>query len=225
MNANTKLLLSGTVKLLSGLLLTAVLLFCPAGTFRFPGAWRMLLVLFVPMLILGAVLYAKDKALLEKRLNSREGEKAQKGVILLSGLMFVSVFLVCGFDFRFGWSRMPLWLSVTGCVLFLLGYIGFAELLRENAYLSRTVEIQEGQKVIDSGMYGIVRHPMYSTITVMYLSIPLIVGSFWALIPFAALPVVLGVRIVNEEKVLREGLPGYEGYTRKVKYRMFLWIW
>lgn len=220
-----QLAIRGIAKLLSGIVTLGLLLFLPAGTFRYPGAWRMMGILFIPMLILGAVLLIAKPALLEKRLNQKETEKDQKLVILFSALLFTACFLLCAFDFRFGWTQLPLWLSILGCVVFLATYLGFAELLRENEYLSRTVEIQEGQKVVSTGLYGIVRHPMYAIIFWMFLSMPVIIGSAAGLIPMIFLPVILYKRIKNEEEVLKKELEGYEEYTRKVRYRMIPFVW
>jgi len=219
------LLVKALSKTLVGLITIGILLFVPAGTIHYPGAWRFIITLFTPMAILGTVLFFKDPALLEKRLNSKEKENTQKGLILFSALMFIASFVVCGLDYRFSWSDVPGWLVIVGCFLLLFSYVGFAELLKENSYLSRTVEIQEGQKVIDTGMYGIVRHPMYTIITVIYLSMPIILGSFWGLIPMIALPIILFNRIKNEEEVLENGLAGYCEYKSKVKYKIFPGIW
>ena len=220
-----KILMRAFAKLLSGLLLMGALLFGPAGTWHFPGAWRLLVLLFVLMMVVGAVLYRRAPELLRKRLNSREQEPEQRVVILLSGLIFVTGFVLAGLDFRFGWTRLPAPAVALGMVLFCVGYGLYAEVLRENAYLSRTVELQEGQKVIDTGMYGIVRHPMYLAVTVLFLSMPLVLGSAAALVPFLFVPAVLVKRIRNEEQVLEEGLPGYWAYEKKVKYRMIPFIW
>ena len=207
------------------MVLIGLLLFLPAWTFNYFGAWLFLGVLFVPMVIMGAVMLIKAPDLLEKRLNNKEKEKTQRGVVALSGLMFPVGFVLSALDFRFAWSRVPLWLVIVSAVLFLIGYGTYAEVLRENAYLSRTVEVQEGQKVISTGLYGIVRHPMYLATLLMFLPIPLILGSFWGLIPFALYPAVIVVRIRNEEKVLAEGLDGYTEYKTKVKYRLIPLIW
>ena len=177
------------------------------------------------MLLIGIVLLVKAPALLEKRLDNKEKERAQKGVIALSGLMFPIGFIVSALDFRFSLSTVPEWVTVVSSVLFLLGYAAYAEVMRENAYLSRTVEVQEGQKVISSGLYRIVRHPMYLATLLMFLPIPLILGSFWALIPFALYPIAIVIRIVNEERVLTDGLPGYAEYKKKTKYRLIPFIW
>ena len=220
-----KLLFQALIKALIGLLLIGTLLFLPAWTLSYPGAWLFLGLLFGPMLILGAVLLLKAPDLLRKRLNHREKESTQKGVIALSGLMFPIGFVLSALDFRFGWSRVPLWLTAVASALFLLGYAAYAEVMRENAYLSRTVEIQEGQTVIRTGLYGIVRHPMYLATLLMFLPLPLILGSLWGLIPFAAYPIIVAVRILNEEKILTEGLEGYADYKKTVKYRLIPWIW
>lgn len=201
------------------------LLFLPAWTLRYPGAWLFIALLFIPMLIMGIVLLSRSPALLEKRLNNKEKEKTQQGVIALSGLIFPIGFILCALDFRFAWSAVPLWLVTTASVLFLIGYAMYAEVMRENAYLSRTVEVQENQKVISTGLYGIVRHPMYLATLLMFLPLPLILGSFWGLIPFALYPVVIVIRILNEEKVLTEDLVGYAEYKTKVKYRLIPFIW
>ena len=220
-----KLIFSALTKYLLGLLLLGALLFLPAWTLDYPQAWLFLALLFIPMLLIGIVLLVKAPALLEKRLDNKEKERAQKGVIALSGLMFPIGFIVSALDFRFSLSTVPEWVTVVSSVLFLLGYAAYAEVMRENAYLSRTVEVQEGQKVISSGLYRIVRHPMYLATLLMFLPIPLILGSFWALIPFALYPIAIVIRIVNEERVLTDGLPGYAEYKKKTKYRLIPFIW
>lgn len=220
-----KLLLSGFAKLIFGMALIGLMLFLPAWTWSYFGAWLFLGVLFVPMLIMGAVMLVKAPALLEKRLNNKEKEATQRGVVALSGLMFPIGFILSALDFRFGWSGVPLWLTFAAAVLFLIGYGMYAEVMRENAYLSRTVEVQDGQKVISTGLYGIVRHPMYFATLLMFLPMPLILQSFWGLIPFALYPVIIVIRILNEEKVLESGLEGYAEYKTKVKYRLIPFIW
>ena len=220
-----KLIVNALIKYIVGFVLIGVLLFLPAWTFLYPGAWLFIVLLFVPMLIMGIVLFTKAPALLEKRLSSKESEKTQRGVIALSGLMFPAGFVLSALDFRFGWSSVPLWLTVLCSALFLLGYGMYAEVMRENAYLSRTVEVQEDQVVISTGLYGIVRHPMYLATLFMFLPLPLILGSFWGLIPFALYPVVTVIRILNEEKVLSDGLEGYTAYKAKVKYRLIPFVW
>lgn len=220
-----KLLLSALVKFLCGLLLVGLVLFWPAGTLSYPNGWLFMGVLFVPMLILGVILFLKAPGLLQKRLDNKEKEKAQKGVVALSGLMFPAGFVVSALDFRFGWSSVPLPLVIAAAVVFLVGYGMYAEVMRENAYLSRTVEVQENQRVIDTGLYGMVRHPMYLATLLMFLPLPLILGSFWGLIPFALYPVIIVIRILNEEKVLSEGLAGYDAYRGCVKYRLIPFVW
>ncbi len=219
------LILNALVKFIAGLILVGALLFLPAWTIFYPGAWLFIGLLFIPMLIMGIVLFIKSPTLLEKRLNNREKEKTQKGVIALSGLMFPVGFIVSALDFRFGWSYVPLWLTVVSSVLFLVGYGIYAEVMRENAYLSRTVEVQKDQKVISTGLYGVVRHPMYLATLFMFLPLPLILGSLWGLIPFALYPVVTVIRIINEEKILTDGLIGYSEYKTKVKYRLIPFVW
>ena len=177
------------------------------------------------MMLTGLVLFLKAPDLLKKRLDFKEKEKTQGGVIALSGLMFPVAFVLSALDFRFAWSYVPIWLSITSAVLFLVGYALYAEVLRENAYLARTVEVQEGQKVIDTGLYGIVRHPMYFATLLMFLPLPLILQSIWGLIPMALYPVLIIVRIINEEKVLSDGLEGYDAYKTRVKYRLIPFIW
>ena len=220
-----KLLVSGLTKLIFGLVLVGAMLFLPAGTLHYPGAWLFLGVLFLPMLLMGAVMLLKAPALLAKRLDSKEKEATQKGVVALAGLMFPVGFILSALDFRHGWSRVPLWLTIAAAVLFLVGYAMYAEVMRENAYLSRTIEVQEHQTVIDTGLYGIIRHPMYLATLLMFLPLPLILGSFWGLIPFLLYPAIIVMRIVNEEKVLTEGLTGYVPYKQKVKYRLLPYLW
>ena len=220
-----KLLLSAITKLLAGLVLLGALLFLPAWTMNYPNAYLFLGVLFVPMIFLGLVLFWKAPELLKKRLDNKEKEKTQQGVVALSGLMFPIGFVLSALDFRFAWSHVPFWLSIVAAVLFLVGYGIYAEVMRENAYLSRTVEVQEGQTVISTGLYGIVRHPMYLATLLMFLPIPLILGSLWGLIPFAFYPAIIVVRIYNEEKVLTDGLSGYAKYKNRVKYRLIPFIW
>lgn len=220
-----KLILNALTKYIMGLVLVGVLLFLPAWTFNYPGAWLFIALLFIPMIIIGIVLLAKAPALLEKRLNNKENERTQKGVIALSGLMFPLGFILSAIDFRFGWSSVPLWLMITASLLFFIGYGMYAEVMRENAYLSRTVEVQENQTVISTGLYALVRHPMYLATLLMFLPLPLILGSFWGLIPFALYPIVTVIRILNEEKVLTDGLDGYAEYKTKVKYRLIPFVW
>ncbi len=220
-----KLLIQAITKYLLGLLLVGLLLFLPQGTVAYPNGWLFLALLFLPMLLFGVVLYVKSPALLAKRLDSREKESAQKGVLALSALIFPAGFILSALDCRFEWSTVPLWLVITASVLFLSGYGMYFEVMRENVWLSRTIEVQANQTVVQTGLYGVVRHPMYLATLLMFLPIPLILGSFWGLIPFALYPTVLVIRIRNEEKVLTEALSGYAEYTDKVKYRLIPFIW
>ncbi len=220
-----KLLLSAITKYIFGILLVGAMLFLPAWTLDYPYAWLFLGLLFLPMLFVGVILFIKSPALLERRLDGKEKQSAQKGVVALSGLMFPVGFILSALDFRFGWSRVPLWLVIFSSAVFLLGYGLYAEVMRENAYLSRTVKVEEGQEVISTGLYGVVRHPMYLATLLMFLPLPLILGSFWGLCPFALYPVILVIRIFDEEKLLSEELSGYEEYRSKVKYRLIPLIW
>ena len=220
-----KLFVSALVKFLIGLLLVALLIFLPAGTLAYPSGIRFLGLLFIPMLLMGIVMLARARDLLAKRLDAKEKQAAQKGVQSLAGLVFIAGFLLAGLDFRFGWSDVPLPVVIAASVIFLIGYGLYAEVMRENAYLSRTVKVEEGQTVISTGLYGIVRHPMYLASVLMFLSIPLVMGSWYALIPFAFYPLLMVVRILDEEKLLTAELSGYEEYKRKVRYRMIPFIW
>ena len=219
------LLRSGIIRMIAGLVLMGALLFLPAGTWCYPGAWRLLALLFLPMPVIGIVLAVKAPELLAKRLNAKEQESEQKQVIVLSALIFILGFVLAGLDFRFGWTQLPLAVVIAGMVLFLMAYVLYLEVMRENAYLSRTVEIQEGQKVIDTGLYGVVRHPMYMAVTILFLSMPLVLGSVIAILPFLGIPAVLVKRIKNEEQVLEAGLPGYREYEKKVAFRMIPFLW
>ena len=220
-----KLLAKGAAFLLTGLTAVGLLLFLPAGTLHYPNGWLLLGILFLPMLLMGAVLLIRDRSLLEKRLQMKEQQSEQKGIVALSGLMFLAGFVLAGLDFRFGWFPLPKAVSVIAAVVFLAGYAMYAEVLRENAYLSRTVEVQEEQKVIDTGLYGIIRHPMYTATLLMFLSMPLVLGSVFSLIVFLAYPVIIVARLKNEEQVLAAGLKGYTDYQKKVKYRLLPFIW
>ena len=220
-----KLLISALTKFIFGIVLVGAMLFLPAWTLDYFGAWLFLGVLFIPMAVMGVVMFIRSPELLEKRLASKEKESAQKGVVGISAIMFLGGFIISALDFRFGWSRVPLWLMLTAAGVFLWGYATYAEVLRENAYLSRTVEVQEGQRVIDTGLYAVVRHPMYLATLLMFLPMPVVLGSLWGLIPFAIYPVAIIIRIINEEKVLCEGLVGYSEYRKKVKYRLIPFVW
>ena len=220
-----KLLMNAALKLVCGLLLTVFLLFAPARTWNYPGGWLFIGLLFLPMLILGLALYLKAPELLKKRLNMKETQKDQVWVVALSGVLFIAGFLAAGFDFRFGWTRVPGWLVWIVAIVQLGSYGLYAEVLRENAYLSRTVEVQEGQTVIDTGLYGIVRHPMYTATILMSLAIPLVLGSWISFLPMLLYPAIIIRRIRGEEAVLEAGLPGYTAYKAKVRWRLIPYIW
>ena len=222
---NKKLLLDAILKFTAGVLLIGLLLFLPAGTLQYWNGWLFAGVLFVPVLLMGAVLFVKNPNLLRKRLAEKEPAKEQSLVVKLSGLMFLVGFVVAGLDFRFQWLVLPIWVPIAAAVLFLAGYGLFAEVTRENAYLSRVVEVQEGQKVVDTGLYGLVRHPMYSATLLMFLAMPLVLGSLISFVIFLAYPVILAKRIQSEEAILEEGLEGYSEYKNKVKYRLIPFVW
>ena len=220
-----KLLFNALIKFTCGAALVGLLLFLPAGTLRYPGGWLFAGLLFVPMLIAGFVMLFKSPDFLAKRLDAREKQATQRGVLAFSGLMFIAGFVVAGLDFRFGWSKMPLSVTVAASVLFLLAYALYAEVMRENAYLSRTIKVEEGQKVVDTGLYGIIRHPMYSATILLFLMMPVVLGSWYALIVFAFYPAIIIVRLKDEEALLTRELPGYAEYTQKVKYRLIPFLW
>ena len=220
-----KLLIQAITKFLMGLIVVSILLFLPAGTIHYWNAWLFMGVLFIPMFIAGLILLLKSPNLLSKRLNVKEKETEQKQVIGLSLLMFVGGFIVAALDFRYSWSKLPDWVIIAAMIIFLISYGLYAEVMRENAYLSRTIEVQENQKVIDTGLYGIVRHPMYFVTVLLFLSMPFILGSVYAFIIFLIYPLILVKRIKNEEAILREELTGYAEYTKKVKYRLIPFIW
>ena len=222
---NKKLFVNGTVKFLSGLILVALPLFLSAGSFSYWNAWLFMGILFIPMFMAGLILMKKNPYLLERRLDMKEKQSEQKTVIALSGIMFLLGFVVAGLDYRFQWIKLPEWLVIVGAVVFLIAYGLYAEVLRENTYLSRTIEVQENQKVIDTGLYGIVRHPMYAVTLLLFLSMPIVLGSVISFIVFLAYPFIIAGRIKNEEKVLEEGLAGYKEYKRKVKYRLVPFVW
>ena len=219
------LLLNALVKLCGGFALVAALLFLPAGTFHFWNAWLFIGVYFIPMSITGLVLLLKSPELLKKRLRIKENEPAQKVVIALSLLMFVGGFIIAALDFRFGWSKLPIWAVIAAAGVFLLAYALYAEVIRENAYLSRVVEVQENQQVIDTGLYGIIRHPMYFATLLLFLCTPLMLGSLWAFLVFLIYPFLIVKRIRNEEALLEKELTGYPAYCQKVKYRLIPFIW
>lgn len=225
MNQKGKLLVNALVKFVCGILLMGLVLFLPAGTFYYPNAWMFIALLFIPMLFLGAVLFLKAPELLRKRLNSKEKENAQVGIVAASALMFVGAFVAAGLDFRFGWTVVPTWLVALAAAAQFASYGLYAEVMRENAYLSRTVEVQENQKVVDTGLYGVIRHPMYTATILLYLAMPIVLGSWIAFVIMLCYPVIIIFRIRNEEKVLEQGLAGYKEYKQKVKYRLIPFIW
>ncbi len=220
-----KLLFSALSKFILGLLFVGLLLFLPAWTFNYPNAWLFIALLFIPMLILGIVLFIKSPDLLKKRLNAKEKQATQKSVVGISALLFLVGFIIAGLDFRFNWSSVPKWLVIIASIVLFISYLLYGEVMRENAYLSRTIEVQENQKVIDKGLYKIVRHPMYSVTIFLFLSIPLILGSWYSLICFIPYIPVIIVRIINEEKLLEKELEGYTDYKNRTKYRLIPFIW
>ena len=222
---DTGLFAQAMTKFLGGLVLVGLLLFVPAGTFAYPQAWLLIGILFVPMFIAGLVMMKKSPALLRKRLNAREAQSEQKSVIALSGLMFLAAFIAAGLNFRFGWIRLPMWVSWAAAALFLIAYALYAEVLKENVWLSRTVEVQEGQKVIDTGLYGVVRHPMYMSTLLLFLSMPLVLGSVVSFVITLLYIPIIAKRIRNEEQVLEAELTGYAEYKRRVRYKVIPFVW
>jgi len=220
-----KLFFNAIFKIALGFLSVGLLLFLPAGTFHFPNAWLLMAVLFVPMFLAGIVMMLKNPALLKRRLSAKETKKEQTLVVASSGLMFIAGFLVAGLDFRFGWTHLPKSIIITAVVIFLAAYLLYAEVIRENAYLSRTIEVQENQVVVDTGLYAIVRHPMYTATILLFLSMPLILGSLPAFLIFLAYPFIIAYRIKQEEAFLETELPGYRAYKQKVKYRLIPFVW
>lgn len=220
-----KLFLEAIVKFTCGLLLVGLLIFLPAGTLGYPCGWLFMGLLFGPMLVAGLVMLFKSPDFLKKRLDAKEKQGTQKGVVALSGVMFIAGFVVAGLDYRFGWSVMPAWVTIAASVLFLASYALYAVVMRENAYLSRTIKVEEGQTVVDTGLYGIARHPMYAVTILLFMVMPIVLGSWCALIPFAFYPAIIIVRLKDEETLLSKELPGYEAYKQKVKYRIIPFIW
>ena len=219
------LLTQALIKFLAGILLIGLLVFLPAGSFAYWQGWLLMSILFVPMLIAGIVMLAKNPGLLRKRLNAKEKEGEQKAVVALSGLLFIISFVTAGLNWRLRWWLLPDWAIWTAAAFFILSYILYAEVLRENEYLSRTIEVQEGQKVIDTGLYGIVRHPMYMATVIMFLSMPLVLGSPISFIIMLGYIPIIAKRIRNEEMVLSEGLDGYKEYMKRVKYKVIPFVW
>lgn len=222
---NRKLFAQAITKVISGLLLVGFLLFLPAGSFSYWNGWLLMGILFIPMIAVGFIMMKKSPELLQKRLNAKEEQSEQKTVIVLSGLMFLSAFIAAGLNYRFGWIALPNWIVYAATAVFLIGYMLYAEVLRENAYLSRTVEVQENQKVIDTGLYGIVRHPMYMSTFLLFLSMPLVLGSVISFVIMLVYIPIIAKRIQNEEQVLEDGLEGYSDYRSRVKYKVIPLIW
>ena len=220
-----KLFIQALAKFSLGVVLIGLLIFVPAGTVFYSYGWLFMGILFVPMFLAGVVMMLKNPALLEKRLDAKEKQKDQSLVVKLSGLMFLCGFIVAGLGVRFEWYMLPPEVVMVFAVLFLVAYVLYAEVLRENTYLSRTIEVQENQKVIDTGLYGIVRHPMYSATLILFLSMPLVLGSVYSFVIFLAYPFIIAKRIKGEEEFLEKELPGYREYKQKVKYRLIPFIW
>ena len=224
-NSGHSLIGQALSKYILGAVMVGLLLFLPAGSFQYWNAWVLMGALFIPMLAAGIVMLVYSPDLLSKRLNSKEKEGEQKTVVALSGLMFVAAFIIAGLDFRYGWTAMPSWVVWTATAVLVLSYLMYAEVMRENAYLSRTIEVHEGQKVVDSGLYGIVRHPMYSATILLFLSMPVVLGSLPSLAVMLIYIPLINARIMNEEKVLTEGLEGYVEYKKKVRWKVIPFIW
>lgn len=222
---DTKLFFQALEKILIGLIIIILLLFVPAGTFKYYNGWLFIALLFIPMLIAGTIMFVKSPELLKRRLNGKEEENEQKIVIAISGIMFLSSFIIAGLNFRFGWFRLSQTIVIIASIIFLISYIMYAEVLRENMYLSRTVEVNENQKVVDSGLYRIVRHPMYTSTIFLFLSMPLVLDSIFSFAIMLIYPIVIIFRITNEEKVLENELEGYKEYKEKVKYKIIPLIW
>ena len=220
-----KLFFEAIIKIILGILLVGLLIFLPAGTLNYFNGWLLCGILFIPMFIAGIIMMIKSPELLKRRLSAKEKIGEQKIVILLSFLMFICGFVLAGLDFRFGWIKLPNFVSIIGCILFIIAYLLYAEVLRENVYLSRTIEVSENQKVIDTGLYSIVRHPMYMATVILFLSMPLVLGSIISFIVFLIYPFIIIKRLKNEEEFLEKELKGYKEYKEKVKYRLIPFIW
>ena len=217
---DARLFSQALIKFLFGLIIIALLLFIPAGSMDYFNAWLFMALLFVPMFVAGIVMFVKSPELLKRRLNAKEEENEQKLVLLSSGIMFLLAFIIAGLNFRFAWFKLPSIAVIIASIIFLVGYAMYAEVLRENMYLSRTVEVSENQKVVDSGLYGIVRHPMYTSTILLFLSMPLVLDSLFSFIIMLVYPIIIVFRINNEEKVLEIELEGYKEYKKKVRYRI-----
>jgi protein-S-isoprenylcysteine O-methyltransferase Ste14 len=222
---NNNLFLQGLSKFLAGLVIVMVLLFIPAGTFAYWQAWLFIGVLFVPMFLFGLVLMKRNPDLLRKRLSAKEKESEQKRVVAISGVMFVAMFIIAGFNRRFDWWMLPDGIVLSAAAAFLLGYVMYAEVMRENVWLSRIIEVHENQKVVDKGLYGVVRHPMYTSTLILFLSMPLILSSPWSFVIMLLYIPIIVKRIINEESVLSNELDGYAEYKQKVRYRLIPHLW
>ena len=222
---DTKLFFQALSKFLIGFIIICMLLFIPAGTLDYPNGWLFIALLFIPMFFAGIIMLFKSPDLLRRRLNAKEEEDEQKTVILVSGIIFLLAFILAGLNFRFGWFNLPSIVVIIASAIFLLAYIMYAEVLRENEYLSRTVEVSENQKVVDSGLYGIVRHPMYTSTIFLFLSMPLVLDSIFSFVVMLVYPIIIIFRIRNEEKVLENELIGYKEYKEKVKYKLIPYLW
>lgn len=220
-----KLFFSAILKFLLGVVLVGLLIFLPAGDLSFVGGWLLMGILFIPMFGFGIFLMIKNPSLLNKRLKAKESQREQDSVIKLSGLMFIAGFVLAGLDYRFGWFPLPMAVSIIAAVLFIIAYLLYAEVMRENEYLSRTIKVEDGQKVVDTGLYGIVRHPMYAVTLLLFLSIPLVLGSLISLAVFLFYPLIIAKRIKYEEILLEAELTGYSEYKTRVKYRLIPFIW
>ena len=222
---NIKLFIQAIIKYVFGVLIVGGLLFIPAKSFEYWNGWLFMGLLFIPMFVAGVILMMKNPELLRKRLNAKEQENEQKWVLLFSGLMFIAGFIVAGLNYKYKWIEVPNIVVIISSILFIIAYILYAEVLRENTYLSRTIEVQENQKVIDTGLYGIVRHPMYAVTILLFLTMPLVLGSIISFIIFLTYPFIIGKRIKNEEKILEKDLKGYTEYKKKVKYKVIPFVW
>ena len=222
---NKKIFFQAIIKFIFGVLIIGALLFIPAHSFKYWNGWLFMGLLFIPMFIAGIILMIKNPKLLKIRLNAKEKETEQKHVIIYSGLMFILGFIIAGLNFRYSWVKLPNIVIIISSIVFIIAYIFYAEVLRENTYLSRTIEVQDNQKVIDTGLYGIVRHPMYAITVVLFLTIPLVLGSIFSFLIFLVYPILIAKRIKNEEMVLERDLKGYTEYKKKVKYKIIPFVW
>ena len=220
-----KLCLSALTKVALGFVLIGALLFLPAGTLAYSGAWRLCASLFIPMLVMGVAMFILSPDLLRRRLASKEERATQQGVVRYTGLLFIISFVVAGLDFRYGWSAMPMGVVWTATILFLVGYALYGEVMRENIWLSRNITVEQGQQVISTGLYGIVRHPMYTSTILMFLAMPLVLGSYWATLPMVLYIPIIALRIKDEEQLLRADLKGYTEYCDRVRWRLLPYIW